>query len=401
MASGNSGPSVNKGSQGLSTPWFIALSISFLLVFSNISFFYLYPLALDAIGTSKILIGWVMGIFSLATVLSRPLMGYLVSWKGERWTIWWGVVLMILASFSYTWIKEYGLTLLGIRIAHGIGFSAFVSGGFSLVARKIAPNRHAQAFGIVGAAIMAAAALAPSFGEVLIQKGGFSWVFIAAALSSLVSLLAVAILPQKQLPDQARRNPAPARYITPLKSRPYIYLLVVTLIFSHSQSTVFNFVALMAKAKGVESGRFFFLSFSLAIFLLLSAGKFIEKAGKLRVLKASYPWLALGVGLVPPFIGTSIFLIPALCFGCAMGLLFPTLNALAADHGGQEEKPAVMSIFTAVYDTGFITGGLISGMLSNALGLDALFGLTGFFALGGFLFLLLFTKGWMEPRDKH
>ncbi len=402
MASKNNGPSVNGGNQGLLAPWFMALSVSFFLVFSNVSFFYLYPVALDALGTSKTLIGWVMAIFSLATVLSRPLMGYLVAWNGERWTILWGVVLMMLASISYVWVKGYGPLLLGIRIVHGIGFSAFVSGGFSLVARQVTPERRAEAFGVVGASLMAAVALAPPLGEILVHRGGFHLVFVAAALSCLISLFAIAILPKKQTHIDSSQTRPPVRYVFLLKrSRAFIYLLVVTLIFSHSQSTVANFVALAAKAKGAESGRFFFVSFALAIFILLSAGRVIERIGKFSVLRASYPWLALGVGLIPPFIGSNLFLIPALSFGSAMGLLFPTLNALAADHGGQEEKPAIMAIFTAVYDTGFITGGLVSGIISHALGLDALFGLTGLLALAGFIFLLVTAKGWRESQTMH
>ncbi len=373
---------------------FLVLTACFFLAFSNISFFYLYPLALDAVGISKALIGWVMGIFSLSTVLSRPLMGHLVSKKGERMVIWWGMVLMTAASAAYLWIKGFGFPLLVVRVVHGIGFSAFVSGGFSLVAREISPYRHAEAYGIVGAALMAAVALAPPLGELLIQWRGFSWVFAAAAVTTLIASVVVGALPGSNPNGPDLHGGASIDYMSLLLKRSYIYLLVVTFVFSHTQSTVVNFVALLAKEKGVESGGFFFVSFALAILILLSAGRFIQRRGKLWVLRTSYPSLALGVGLIPLFIGSNLFFLPALFFGCAMGLLFPALNALAADHGTRQEKPATMAIFTAVYDTGFITGGLVSGALSQSAGLGALFGLTGLLAFGGFVFLALFFRHW-------
>ncbi|MBW2120202.1 MAG: hypothetical protein JRH09_20105, partial [Deltaproteobacteria bacterium] len=62
---------------------FVFLNLSFFLVFTNIAFLYLYPLALEAMGSEHHVIGLVMGIFSAAAVISRPILGKLVALKGE------------------------------------------------------------------------------------------------------------------------------------------------------------------------------------------------------------------------------------------------------------------------------------------------------------------------------
>ncbi|NIQ87720.1 MAG: MFS transporter, partial [Deltaproteobacteria bacterium] len=51
---------------------FLFLNVLMFLVFSNIAIFYLYPIYLQAIGSSKTTIGWVMGLMPISTVVSRP-----------------------------------------------------------------------------------------------------------------------------------------------------------------------------------------------------------------------------------------------------------------------------------------------------------------------------------------
>jgi hypothetical protein len=60
---------VNQTIQGVFNRPFILLNLSFFLVFLNISFLYLYPLALDAMGAGHHVIGLVMGVFSVASVI--------------------------------------------------------------------------------------------------------------------------------------------------------------------------------------------------------------------------------------------------------------------------------------------------------------------------------------------
>ena len=88
-------------------------------------------------------------------------------------------------------------------------------------------------------------------------------------------------------------------------------------------------------------------------------------------------------------IKSSFFLFPAILYGIGMGLLFPAHNALAAGHGSKDQKPAVMSLFTAVYDSGFITGAVISGWFAHVTGLDMLFIASGILGFLGFLLVMI------------
>jgi len=232
-------------------------------------------------------------------------------------------------------------------------------------------------------------ALAPPLGEVLIRKWGFHALYTAAAASIILAW--IVSFKCVTLPDSYSKKSRKAHsgYLSHLKNGPFFFLLISTLIFAHCQATVPNFIALIAKAKGASSGPFFAVSYTVAIIVLLTMGRLIDRYGLLYFLRLPYPAFALGILIIPVMIKSSAFLFPAILYGVGLGFLFPAHNALAASHGTRDQKPAVMSLFTAVYDSGFITGAFLSGWFSHIAGLDMLFVACGVFGFLGFLLVLL------------
>ena len=363
---------------------FIFLNLSFFFVFSNIAFLYLYPLALDAMGNKYDVVGWVMGIFSIATVISRPFMGRLVFLKGEYRVISLGMALILVGSLGYNLISGFGPLMLLIRVIHGVGFSAFISGSFSLGAKVFHPAKQGEAFSIIGVSLLGAVAFAPPFGEFLIRWLGFHALYIAACGSVILSWITMFSATYTLSPPQKKDNKGCTRYMPLIKDRSFLFLLISTFIFAHCQSTVTNFFALIAAKKDMSIGYFFFASYFVAVIVLLTMGKKIDSYGKLVFLKIFYPSFAIGIFIIPGMIESPIYLVPALLYGVGIGLLFPAHNALAAGHGSEFEKPAVMSLFTAIYDTGFITGAIASGWLAHLASLDMLFFVTGILGFLGF-----------------
>lgn len=362
---------------------FLLLNMAFFLVFLNIAFYYLYPVVLHSMGGESHVIGWVMGLFSIAAVSSRPFMGKMAARKGEYRIILAGIGVILFASLGYYHIQRIGSFMFLIRIVHGLGFSAFIAGSFSLATRSFPPARRGEAFGIVGASLMGAIAMGPLIGEYLIRKYGFNALYTAASGAIVLALIVISMTSFSSHPVYIEEKKE-TKYIPLLRNWSFVFLLGSTLIFAHCQSTVFNFLALIADQKGTGSGHFFFTSLLLAILILLTMGKMIDRYGKLILLRLFYPSLSLGILLIPILLQSWRFFFPALLYGTGIGFLYPVHNALAASHGTEKEKTVVMSIFTTVYDTGFITGAVISGWISGWTGLDILFYLMGLLGFMGF-----------------
>ncbi len=369
---------------------FLFLNLSFFLVFSNIAFYYLYPLALEAMGIEHHLVGLVLGTFSAAAVISRPFWGKLVAKKGEGLVITLGLAISFIASLWYIIITEFGPAMLFIRVLHGIGFSAYISAGFSLAAKTVHPDRRGEAFSILGVFLMGAIALAPYFGEMMIRHWGFPAIYMAASGSVFLAWIAASKAVHPIHMTARGCNKKPVKYFQILKNRSFVFLLLSTIIFAHCQATVPNFIALISQEMSVSSGRFFLISNITAIIVLLLTGKILDRFGKLFFMRLSYPVFALGILLVPGLIDSTLHLIPAVLYGIGVAVLFSTHNALAASHGKRIEKPAIMSLFTAIYDTGFVTGAIVSGWFAHETSLEMLFwgcGILGF--LGLFVIIML------------
>lgn len=381
-------------------PGFVFLNLAYFLAFSNVAFFYLYPLALDAMGAGSRTIGWVMGVFSLIAVLSRPFMGRIGGRHGEFRLMSAGMVVMLAATACYPFLERVGPILLSVRGVHGLGFSAFVAGSFSAVARLFSEERRAQAYGIVGASLMAAVALAPLLGELLLGRWGFDALYGAACGVVALGWIAVRKAARRAGEGVMRRAERRVVYRPFLRDVSFLFLLLSTVIFGHCQSTVFNFLALWAEETDASAGGFFFVAFTLAIGILLTSGRAIDRWGKRRFLRLSYPVFGSGLLLIPPLFGCFGGWIPALLFGAGMGFLFPAHNALAAEHGGASGKAGAMALFTAVYDSGFITGPVLSGAVASWIGLERLFTITGGTALLGFIVCLAAPIRERQDRSK-
>jgi len=354
-------------------------------MFASIGLLYLYPLVLKAMGNDHHTIGWVMGAFSISAVLSRPFMGKLVIRKGEYGLISAGMALSLVSSLSYHFITMFGPLMLLIRVVHGLGFSAVIAGSFSLLAKEVSPLRRGMAFSMVGVSLMAAVALAPSIGEAIISRYGFNGLYAVAAVAVVMGWLAVILGIQPGSGSSSKKEKDGVRYLSILRRRSFLFLLCSTLIFAHSQATLTNFLALIAAKQDTSAGPFFFFAHLTAIIVLLTLGRLVDRYGKLFLMCLSYPFLSLSILLVPGTIASPLFIVTAVMFGGGMGLLFATHNALAASHGSFREKPAVMALFTGIYDSGFITGAVVSGWIADQVGLDMLFIASGIFTLSGLL----------------
>ncbi len=368
---------------------FLFLNALMFLVFSNIAFFYLYPLYLQAIGSSKTTIGWVMGLMPISTVVSRPFMGKLVARRGEQSVILLGLIIIFFSSLAYHGLQRVAWPMVLVRISHGVGFSAFISASYTAVAQWVPADRRGQAYSYIGATILAAVALMPLAGEHLVRGFGYPALFNGAAAA--VFLAAVLTFTPATSRGTASSSYEGALLYGPLVRRRSICLLLLAMLFFvQGHATVLNFIALQADRLGLPPGSYFAVAASIAFLLRLVGGAFIDRYGKKLFMKGSYVSFALGICSIPLIWHPPAFYVSALLYGTGLAFLFPAAIALAADQAEKpEELPGMMSLATAVLDLGFISGTVLSGWFADLFSLDILFISVGALSVVGFF--LMFT----------
>jgi MFS family permease len=354
------------------------------LVFSNIAFFYLYPLFLQAMGSTKTTIGWVMGLMPISTVVTRPYMGKLVARRGEQPVIVLGLLIIFFSSLAYHGLKQVAWPMILVRIAHGVGFSAFISASYTAVAQWVPQNRRGQAYSYTGATILAAVAIMPLAGEHLVKGFGYPALFNgAAAAVFLAGLLTFAPVASRRVTPSSYEGEL--RYGPLLRRRSTCLLLLAILLFVQGHATVLNFIALQASRLGLPPGYYFAVAASLAFVLRLVAGAFIDRYGKKRFMKGSYVFFGAGICLIPLISHSPAFYASSLLYGTGLAFLFPAAIALAADQAKRlEELPGMLSLATATFDMGFISGSVLSGWFADLFTLDILFFTVGALSFVGF-----------------
>ena len=363
---------------------FIFLNTLMFLVFSNIAFFYLYPLYLQAIGSSKTTIGWVMGLMPISTVISRPFMGKLVARRGEQRVILLGLVIIFFSSLGYHGLQRVAWPMVLVRVLHGVGFSAFISASYTAVAQWVPANRRGQAYSYTGATILAAVALMPLAGEHLVKGFGYPALFNSAAAAVLLAtLLTFAPATSRAIPPSSYEGML--LYGPLLRRRSTCLLLLAILLFVQGHATVLNFIALQANRFGLPPGYYFAVAATLAFILRLVAGSFIDRYGKKPFMKGSYIVFGMGICFIPLISHPAAFYASTMLYGTGLAFLFPAAIALAADQAERpEELPGMMSLATAIFDLGFISGTVFSGWFADLFSLDTLFLTVGALCFVGF-----------------
>ncbi|MFB3883789.1 MAG: MFS transporter [Thermodesulfobacteriota bacterium] len=165
--------------------------IAFLAQLGIISVFYLLiptlPIYLSKSGADEVEIGVLIGVFMLSSVALRPFVGKALLKTAEKSFMVAGALLFAFTSVAYMVALPFWPFLI-VRLFQGIGFAFFHTASMTLIA-NISPEAHrGQSFSHFSLASNMSGALAPPVGIFLINRFGFTVLFLVCAGLSLWSL---------------------------------------------------------------------------------------------------------------------------------------------------------------------------------------------------------------------
>ena len=358
------------------------INILTFLVFSNTAFFFMYPIYLSAMDVSKTATGFIMGMYSVASLVVRPLAGKAIDRVGEKPVLISGLFLIFACSLLYHVVPGTVGAIYILRIFHGIGFSAFIAATFSAIAKFIPSEVRGRAFSYNGASMLAALGFVPLAGEHLMDAFGHPAIFHGGAATTF---LAFSLLLLTRKWEKIEAKPGPFRYIEILENRSFFFVLIAMILFIDAQATVLNYFPLYAKTIGVRGGLFLGLSLGLAVAIRLFGGSILDRYSKLLIIRICFVLFGMGIIFFYKLDSFFFYILSIILYGSGLGYIFPALNAIGAEQGSFAQKAGIMSILTMVVDGGFILGSIFSGGLSDMIGLSNTFVLAGAVALLGFL----------------
>lgn len=346
------------------------------------------PLYVLSLGIPPQLVGLLLGVFAISAVAVRPLVGRLIDAWGRVVVLRAGAVMFFFAPFLYVLSKD-PWQMSAARIWHGMAFATCVTAAGTLAADLAPLERRGEALGVYGMSSRLSTILAPALGMYLLDRGGFSLLFIAAALVLLGAVLGGVLITEPGVRASVRGH---SSYKSLLGRRSVLGSLLALLPVSISWGAVLIFLPLLARDRGALSLGWLFTSLNLSMTVaMFCMGRVSDHIGR-------RPLIVPGLGLVGlsafAFAGAEGFFIfvTAVVFGLGFGIVNVATNALLVDSVPRGDRGAAMALYSATLDTGIFLG---SAALGYFLGGDLYY---VFSVAGGICFLGILAYLLQEKR---
>ena len=342
-------------------------------------------------GASPATVGVIASIFAgVGTLVAMPV-GRALDRYGVRGPLFWAAVLLcgsvLLGAFS----RELPV-LVTIVVLGGLAYNIMVISFARLAGDLAAPDRRAEAFGMLGFGYSVSLLAAPLIGGFAIDGVGFTWAFVLFALIPLGALIMVWT---DQLPwsppvhaalDKDGTAVAERRGTVALLFTPELRGLWVCCVAFEAGWMCFTF---MLPVVGTQ------LAFSASkIGLIAGTGGFtlfLTRGLLTKLLQWCSPWQVLISGLALCAIGftgmafASEFLWICACaafIGFGQGACSPMLTALVYEQSASHEKGAALALRTLTSNFSQFATPLAAGVISSMVGATAVFAALAVF-MGG------------------
>ncbi len=374
---------------------FVLLFITNLLVLAA---FYasipIIPVYCEEIGITGSKIGIVLTAMSVATVLFRPVAGYLLD-NFNRYHVYILFLVLFCLSFpAFIAFPVFGLLII-VRLYMGAVYSVCGSATMTLAGDVLNPSKVTEGISRFAFTVSIGMALGPFVGiqvqEKLSSKASFMTIF-AITVAALICVLCCKI----EYPKTVRRKFLIKDSIH-TQSLPFMFNMMFLMI---PYGAVIAYSSILAQEKGIMSYLPYFYIFLVAGMLTskLSTQRIID-SGKHRTLvycslliliitMASYMMLETGVHM----------LIAGYFFGLGYGILQPLFQSFVTGTAPAEKRGVANSTYMLSYDIGIGIGSLLMGFMQEPIGLTNGFALTATAYIIGWVIYVCYVDGYYQKQ---
>lgn len=342
----------------------------------------------DHLGFSGFTVGWVIGIQSLVTILSRHRAGTLSDQRGPKFAVLLGLPLAAASGLLYLCadflagrpIPALAVLVFG-RLLLGAAESLFVTGAMSWGIGRIGAARTGRVMSWQGIALYSALGAGAPFGLAVYSLFGFGGVAVFAIASPLVALAIAAALPAVRALGGER---VPFHHVLKLIWRPGTVLMLATVPFAGMAAFLpLDYAAEGWSGAGVAMALF---GFSYVVVRLIGT-QWTDRFGAARVVS-----LSLAVELAGQFL---LWLAPvgwlatagAGLTGAGFSLIFPAMGVVATRRLPAHQRGQAVGNFMAFFDLAIALAGPLAGLAAGVFGYSSTFLVGGIAVIGSLLLL--------------
>ena len=342
----------------------------------------LVPTYARDLGASDVMVGVIVGAYSVTNLGGNVAAGFFLDRFGRRWPMLIGLAATAVALVGYA-AATNAESLLAVRGLHGLAAAVLTPGAFAMLGDATPPEGRARTMGRSAAGIAVAAVAGPLFAGVAREVIGYDFVFfVAAGLMTATAIVYWAAT--RRLAFDSAKGVQEAPDAQGLGERPREVLhraglltaSVAALALTVGIGTLSTYLPLHIEELGEtasRSGAAFTVYAIMALIVMVGAvGVIGDRYGRLTLVSAGLGVFGAGLLLMAATPALWAIFVGMAIIGLGFGLLFPAAAALVADSGGARRRGTAFGIFYGAYSLGVVIGAFMSGRL-----VDASTGLTG------------------------
>ena len=386
---------------------FLTVAIANLLLALPFYILMIYlPLYLrNGLGIEVSKIGVVLGMYSLAAVLMRPLAGYLLDRLPRKLVYLSSFTLYTICILLYPLVAGFvGAAIL--RFIHGLGWGGVNTSGSTLAIDSTPLHRRGEGIGLYGISMSIATLIGPLIGHALYGfTESYTFIFVSSFCISAFALLLGSTFPSRhtpsarphQQPNQQKRYPL-KHFLTALLSRKALPAGIFTLVAHIPYGFMTGYIALYASQLhgGANVGLYFTLYAIATLIARYFSGLIFDRHGAKLLVPTTVSLTALGfiiLGAIPSQVGLYLAAFP---LGIGFGSVMNAGQSIANYKVEERERGRANSTFLTLFDIGIGIGTFTFGAIIDALGFQPAIYIAAFLHLLSLLpFYLLHTA----PRD--
>ena len=340
--------------------------------------------------SGDVAVGIVIGAYAVTGLLLRPVAGRLADTWGRKPTVLAGAVLVALSGLLY--LPSLGIAgLIAARLILGAGEGAVYTAGSVWIVDLAPDERRGRVLGLYGLAVWGGLSVGPLLGEVLLDLGGYTTVWLFAAGMPILGAL-IALSARDNFVPLEHAEPHPL--IAPEAVGPGLAIALASIGYA----ALATFIVLHLEARGIDNGVTVFAAFAAMLVLTrLVLGHLPDRVGAAPVAISATLGEALGLALIAVAHSLPVALLGGLVMGAAFSLLNPSLMLIALGRVSQQARGAAMGTYTAFFDAGVGIGAPLAGLVAALAGYESAFFFAAAVCVGSALMVLLRLR--QQPEE--
>jgi len=347
--------------------------LSFLAQFTFSSVFCLLipaiPIYLLGFGAKEGEIGFLIGVFSVSSLILRPFVGKALLTIPERDFMVAGTLLYALSCLAYLIAPPFW-PLLIVRAVHGIGLAFFATASFTLLARMLPEAHRGRLISYYFLSFNLAFALGPYLGMILINSFNFSILFLVCTGLSLCSFFLTLKLGKRESLASDPKSQKTQSFL----SRGAVPPALIAFMLNFIWGSIAAFFPLYALKHGVSNPGIFFVFLAATLMLgRVLGGRILDVYDRKKVVTFCLSIIIIALIILPFANSLGMFILIAAMLGTGWAFLYPFLTIHVIENAGLERGPA-MGTFTALADLGSGLGPMLMGLVLEKFSYPVMFG---------------------------